>query len=307
MQAPAMKLDGASMSIPIPAEASLATFASVLDRALAREGRRVVRMRDAEGRDLLAPALAASPIGEASSVEAETGKLPEKPKLAVASLNIGSKYQEMFDISSPTFEAYAKRLGADYLVIDAPKVGMGHVFFEKWQIFETLLDYDRVLYVDGDALIAPDCPDVFALVPPTHFGGFVEDDFSDRMKFIIGTQMNYGEIGWRKGYINAGVYVCSWLHRPLFERRKALELSSFAEQNLMNYRLQLGGFPLMKLPKELNRMDLCGPDRLAQGMIIHYAGLGYTAEIDPAKLLKARVERMRADWQWLQANRAPKG
>jgi lipopolysaccharide biosynthesis glycosyltransferase len=212
----------------------------------------------------------------------------------------------MYEVSSPTFVDYAKRCGADYIVIDSQKILMSHLFYEKWQIFDMLFDYDRILYLDSDILVAPDCPNLFSFVQPDDVGAFVEDDFEERTALIFRTQLEHGCLNWFKGYVNAGMGVFSWLHRPLFKKGKSRDTSCLTEQNLLNFRIQLNQMPIHKLPKEFNRMDLAGEDKRLQSFLIHYAGRGHTGKAwtgDPVETLKTKIEIMRADRKWLEENR----
>ena len=73
------------------------------------------------------------------------------------------------------------RRSADFVLLN--KRVYSHPHYDKWQIYDLIADYDRVLFLDADVIIRPDCPDLFAMVPTECFAGENElQSFPDQAK-----------------------------------------------------------------------------------------------------------------------------
>ena len=56
-------------------------------------------------------------------------------KRAIVTLCIGEKYDRLSELTHPLIKAYANRLQADFIVIDAKKFSLDyHAHFEKFQL-----------------------------------------------------------------------------------------------------------------------------------------------------------------------------
>jgi len=300
-------LDGKAMPMPLPPGACLADLIGALDRSMFKGGRRI-SAATCQGRNAFFPLASLVELGDfPEPPQLLSSPVPELLRKAVVTLNIGTACEEMFSVSSPTFEAYARKIGADYIVIDTEKIKMQHLFFEKWQIFSMLYEYDRVLYLDSDILISPDCPDLFSLVSPADVGALDEQLWEKRTCLITGIQELLGDVGWTKSYYNAGLGVFSWLHKPLFKKGGTPEGGLLAEQNLLNHRIAGLKYPVHSLPREFNRMDMTGEEGRLESFIIHYAGSGFTGQYppDPKERLRLKTALMREDRKWFEENRSP--
>jgi glycosyltransferase involved in cell wall biosynthesis len=87
-------------------------------------------------------------------------------KKTIYLLNIDNYAPELTAITYPSIERYADRMGADIHVIKTRKFHEWHVTYEKLQIYELARDRgdDWALYIDSDALIHPELPDITELV-----------------------------------------------------------------------------------------------------------------------------------------------
>jgi len=171
----------------------------------------------------------------------------------VLTIAIGSLYQEMAGITHQSISRYAEKVGADFKVISKQSHSSPH--WEKFEIYDLLATYDRILYVDTDLLISSDCPNIFRIVPSCCVGAFNEGAYFDR---------KYPE------YFNTGVMVVSREHRDLFLKpgREHGSIETFFEQNFINDRLQESMFHIHSLSHKFNKMDFIQ----APGYIIHKAG-----------------------------------
>ena len=195
----------------------------------------------------------------------------------VLTLAIGDDYQALARITHPTIEAYAKKIGAYFLVITERKISQTTPHWEKGQIYDLLNEYRRILYVDTDILIRDDCPNVFALVPESMLGMFNEAPFCDRSReLMIEICKAYEKTlpHWSGKYFNSGLMVISQAHKQVFKKPEK-EVFSFYEQSFLNVQIASLNIPMFELPYHFNRMTCVdaytGESRLAS-YIVHYAG-----------------------------------
>lgn len=172
----------------------------------------------------------------------------------VLTIAIGSLYQEMAGITHPSISRYATNIGADFEVITYLNHSSPH--WEKFEIYNLLSAYDRILYVDTDVLISSDCPDLFKIVPKHLFAAFNEGAYFDR---------KYPD------YFNTGVMVIPRRSRDIFLKPDVEQgnIETFFEQDFLNERIQrYCEYPVFNLSHKFNKMDFIQ----APGYIIHKAG-----------------------------------
>lgn len=200
-------------------------------------------------------------------------------KHAVVTLCVGEAFERLAAISHPLLEAYARKISASFEVIRTIKDDRGP-YFAKSALSTLLTDYNRVLFVDTDILVAPDCPDLFEAIPEESFAAFFESDLYDRTHSIRIVQESLGDIGWRNGYFNSGVMIASRAHKQVFECPFGFFSDPwFPEQTLYNYNARRFRLPLVPLPMAFNFFAAQGetsgqtlsPFRFGMHMI-HYAG-----------------------------------
>jgi hypothetical protein len=188
--------------------------------------------------------------------------------------------KEMTDITHPIMREYAKKIGADFIVLDDNK-GLHHHYriLQFYDLFDT---YDRIISMDSDVIIAPDCPNLFEVVPEDKIGTVYEDIFSrkwDRQMRILKAQQQFGNLNWTGGYINTGVAVFSKCHRELFKKRE-LYMDLGYDDVYLGYWIVKLGFKVYSLNPKFNYMhhfDEGGTNRL-YAYIIHYAGQGFDGD-----------------------------
>ncbi len=86
----------------------------------------------------------------------------------------GDQAEELHKLTGPTHEAYARRIGADYVVIrgdQCPQWPIGN----KWRIPMVAERYDRCIYLDVDTIVRESTPDLFEIVPHGSIG--IHDDW----------------------------------------------------------------------------------------------------------------------------------
>ena len=119
-----------------------------------------------------------------------------------------SGVQEYADISHPIFKDYAEKVGADFMVLDHESgctEGNGRWHYRILKHGELHDEYDRILHLDTDLLLNPNCPNIFDAVEYNNIGTVLEDVGSrkpDRHHRIFAAQQQFGDIGWKEEYIN---------------------------------------------------------------------------------------------------------
>lgn len=68
-------------------------------------------------------------------------------------------------LTFPLMRSYARKIGADFAVIDSRQFAEWPAPCEKFQVYDRSRDYDFTLFLDADALIHPDCPDLSTHLP----------------------------------------------------------------------------------------------------------------------------------------------
>ena len=194
---------------------------------------------------------------------------------AILTISIGDKYNELAKITHPIIQKYADKIEAKFIKITKQQISQTTHHWEKFQIYNLLNKYHRIIYIDTDIIIRDDCPNLFDIVPENKFGAFNEGAFSDRSEAIKIIQQQYNtELNWNGEYYNTGVMIISRIHKFLFAK-PPFEASNFFEQTYINLILQKTKTEIHQLPYKYNRMTILdaptGESRLAS-YIIHYAG-----------------------------------
>ena len=124
------------------------------------------------------------------------------------------------DVSRPFAEAYANRVGADYIYLDrtdyVEKYSDVHLYKEPFRnervsimfAAKSCLDfiaekYEQTLWVDTDVVISPKAPSIFFHVPEKSFGAWC-GEYQFRSSNATGPEYQHG-------YFNAGVMVLPFM------------------------------------------------------------------------------------------------
>lgn len=112
--------------------------------------------------------------------------------------NLLPSFDNLCVTSNTLAKHYAKKIGAEYLLLTDPYINYKHPTYERLRLFEESSwtdDYDQVLYLDSDVFIYQDSPDIFKMYP-------------DLDKFKVCTHwsvVRYGKAD--DGGFNAGVFM----------------------------------------------------------------------------------------------------
>jgi hypothetical protein len=241
-------------------------------------------------------------------------------KYAVVTLCIGEESVSIAKVTHSSLKAYADKLKADFILIDTESVTSISPHWAKFQIYDLLNKYDRIIYLDTDLIVRDDCPNLFDVVPYNRIGAFNEAMFMPREYSLIETARAYNvdweKLRWNGKYYNTGVMVFSKCHRDIFKKPE-VEYSNYYEQSYLNLkiaqeendRVSESRAPLDKelsctktlmhdLSYKFNRMtclDFSGEERHAS-YIIHYAGYKYVVSLDFIKgVIRKDLEKWKSD------------
>ncbi len=98
-------------------------------------------------------------------------------------VNIGNFFPELWKLTFPTIEFYAKRIGADLNIISTRQFPNFHINYEKMQVWNDGKHYDANFLLDADVLIHKQFPDFTTIVHPHHVG--FNDNYHASTKFDI--------------------------------------------------------------------------------------------------------------------------
>ena len=209
---------------------------------------------------------------------------------ALVTLAIGDMPE--FAMSHPIFRRYAKRHKLDFVHIRQRRYALSTgwfeprrhqwLFFEKHQIRKLLERYERIIYLDGDILLTPACPNLLELVPTGKLGCVFEDIGPrawERHDELTRAQNSAGVLPTKPaGYFNAGVLVVDRAHRQLFDLHECPPVGGrWPEQTALNYHANRLGLLLYPLPARCNLLAEFTTAWAHEGQrraawVIHYAG-----------------------------------
>lgn len=192
------------------------------------------------------------------------------------------------DVTHPMLKNYAEIWKADFKILDHKEEWMTDYemcHYRILKVYDLLEEYDRILIIDSDVIIMPGCPDPFESVDPEKIGSVYEDIGSrgeQRGHIIEGIQRKYGDVGWRQGYINTGVFVVSKKHKDIFQKIQhggigVLWTGFGYDDALIGYNIHKYGFEVQELSFKWNHMSMFSEPwnnnaNRFNSFIIHYAG-----------------------------------
>ena len=91
-------------------------------------------------------------------------------KKVVYTLAVGRYPKKITDLTFPLFKRYAKKIGAEFVVINKRRFPSWPAAYEKLQIYQLAqsMKTDWNIFFDADALIHPELPDLTEIIPRDH-------------------------------------------------------------------------------------------------------------------------------------------
>lgn len=141
-------------------------------------------------------------------------------------LNVGNYAPELCELTYPLLLAYARKIGADFQIINERRFPEMPVTYEKLQIFYLGRGNDWNVYIDSDAVIFPDMFDITERLTKDTVAHYNRDHCSNRFKMNDFFRRDGRHIGSANWFTVASDW-CLDLWHPL---------SSVASQNILaNY------------------------------------------------------------------------
>lgn len=188
-------------------------------------------------------------------------------RAAVVTYVVGDDAERMHAASGPSQAAFARSVGADYVVLRWNPLPADFPMACKYGLWACLADglWDVVLGIDTDVLPRPGCVNPIALTAPGHFGIYDERPFHivqpqhdceaayDRLRARMGYPAERPAI-----YGNCGVVVVPRSHRRIVAPPARLWVEHegtgrhCAEQNATNAALWYSGLPFHLLDRRAN-------------------------------------------------------
>lgn len=201
-------------------------------------------------------------------------------KNAIVTLVLGSDYDRIGSVSIPMLEEYARRTGAELIVLNRRSYPSYHIHWEKFSLGPILDTYDRALWIDADTIVHPDAPSVFDEASADVFAAFDEGKFfTDRPQEINREAEFYGVASTPEqndrgfAYFNAGVMLTGRAHRSLFNIPFRAKSGPMSEQTYTNLQVALNRYKFKDLGIKWNCLhSLVAPASRRDVWIVHYAG-----------------------------------
>ena len=139
-----------------------------------------------------------------------------RDKKTIFTLNVDGYAPEITALTYPLIEAYAEKIGADFHIIGERKFPEWPVTYEKLQIFELAQQMKNKwnIYIDSDALVHPDTPDLTSLLPRNTVAHFANDFAPVRWKSDRFFQRDGRHLG-SGNWLAVASDLCVDLWRPL--------------------------------------------------------------------------------------------
>ncbi len=200
---------------------------------------------------------------------------------------------EIWNLCKKSVKLYCDKFNLDLIEVIQPIYNIkgmqnyNYLTFEKNQIYHFFNQYDRIIRLDSDILITPNCPNLFEVVPENMIGAVFEDVGSrknHRKSQIQLVKNELGSVDWDENYFNSGMIVVSKMHKDLFlltsddlKQISNSNLGDMKEQTFLNWRIHKHGINLFPLDYHYNHMSMFSEtwnnsaDPL-KSYLIHYAG-----------------------------------
>lgn len=207
----------------------------------------------------------------------------------MVTMAFGDKQESILDITEDKMKRYCERIKIDFIKLKNRKYIKDEngrsitPFMEKFQLYDILEEYDNAIWVDSDVVIRNNSENILDYIKEDCFNAVYDTKSNTPCynKEIDLIQKYLGDIGWKIGYFNSGVFSVNKHMKDLFtnpgERNDTKHISH--DQTLINYRLVKNGYKFNKLDSKWNKIGSNCP--LSKCNFFHAAG--------PEKWLKFKM------------------
>lgn len=215
---------------------------------------------------------------------------------AVVTVVVGRDAKACHAAGGDLLRAYAKRVGADLVVLDWP----GHPAWpisSKFVLARVLDHYERIAYLDADTLVRPEAVNLFDMCGEGEFGFVDELQFQrstpgfnrekDYQRFRV--RMGFKSVAALPWYMNSGVMVVPRTHQELLlPPTSPIVPEHCAEQDWIGASLLDSGMKYRLLDRRANWQNWTDPGFRAAppDAILHWSGAGVD-RVNRAEQMKA--------------------
>jgi hypothetical protein len=178
---------------------------------------------------------------------------PAKSRLLIT-VATGDSFRELLKYTGPLMEAYAHRIGADFVAITKPAQDWWGL--EKFRVHPFAQAYERTLYVDADVFLTEETPDLFDVVPAGHVA--MHDDWSQLPSFewVFEERRNILQsqelpMDNSKSVLNTGVVMCDRKHASIWKPPLHPFFPTHCSEQFW-IQNSARGLPFFQLPTEFN-------------------------------------------------------
>lgn len=184
--------------------------------------------------------------------------------------------QNILNISEKYISAYARKISADFKIFFdyEQNIDMSFSIFLNY-CTELMNNYDRIIFIDPDIIVMPECPDLTSIFSNEYFGAYFESEEESRARYIASGKLIYGDLPhWVSDYCNSGVLAFSPSHRALFVPPQKYLVADLQFQTLLNWRLNEMRPPIFKLDQRFNFIPALFGGIRSDAHMVHFAGPG---------------------------------
>lgn len=184
----------------------------------------------------------------------------------------------VYDISQKTWQAFCRRTGTAYQVIERPP-GYGPVpdlYYAKWDALRPVLQhFDRTLVVDADTFCLPTCDAEFFGKPGDPIGAVRDRGGLNWISHeLFRAEGVFGVAPFStEDYVNAGFVVLGREHEKtiteLLSYRDVSNRDSFSEQTALNHLLFKQGFTHLPFKYNTTMPEKRSSAEIQEALIIH--------------------------------------
>lgn len=174
--------------------------------------------------------------------------------------------QNFFSSIQQKYIDYSKKCKADLIIRQTQHSQNYNIHlkatFERYDIYNLLKIYDRVLWLDSDIYITKDAENIFDIVPDNKLGVYIEPNSFEKENVInrmVETMKLSSPV---TNYFNSGVILASKQHAELFNMNKAndffsqshIKICENSDQDYLNLVVKDNNIEIFSLPSKFNHM-----------------------------------------------------
>jgi hypothetical protein len=205
-------------------------------------------------------------------------------QLLIITVGVGDKAAELLTITRPAMERYAQRVGADFVSIRGESWCPQFPMMDKFRIYPYAQQYEQMLFVDADAFIRKDCPNLFEWYPNEVIGMHDDTPYNDSWDWrgeARSVALSQREPFDRDKFrlYNSGVVLSSRKHASIWKPPSyPIPHHWCSEQHLVTIRAINQQYPIAPFPRAFNWQwwanRFCPCTDNSRMHIVHAAGFG---------------------------------